>query len=262
MAIEFSEVIKQGAGTMPLGVENPKVNGVAAGAGTVGKSLDGSYWLKGNGGDTDWGKLSPDLIDPLTEKLRVDLLPPSFPAIVSVRSGTETQLNDIVFNPDELVIERDAEGNPVGLRTSMGEDEGGASILNRKIITFPDDVVVSNTGELTTVPLPSLEAHTVYKISAMLFFNLEPPGGLRFTMSGLFAYVATYHVEAEGTTDVQMTGFVTIPTGTEDGVFMQVEGLYRSGSSPNLGIRFGQASAGEGNVRFVADASMVLLEKF
>ena len=74
--IEFSEVIKQGAGTMPLGVENPKVNGVAAGAGTVGRSLDGSHWLKGNGGDTDWGKLSPDLIDPLTEKLRVELLPP------------------------------------------------------------------------------------------------------------------------------------------------------------------------------------------
>jgi hypothetical protein len=58
MVIQFSEVIKQGAATMVLGVENPTLNGVNAGIGTFGIDTENNYWVKVDIGDTNWEKLS------------------------------------------------------------------------------------------------------------------------------------------------------------------------------------------------------------
>jgi hypothetical protein len=54
MAIEFSEIIKRGGGTMELGVLNPSSTGVVASVSTIGTAIDNTQWVKVGEGDTDW----------------------------------------------------------------------------------------------------------------------------------------------------------------------------------------------------------------
>ena len=73
--IQFSEVIKQGAGTLLLTVNDPSISGAQAGRGTFARGVDDSVWCKYGEGDTDWVRI--DVVDPETGKLDPALLPPS-----------------------------------------------------------------------------------------------------------------------------------------------------------------------------------------
>jgi len=57
MAIQFSEVIKQGGGTMELNVLDPSSSGVDASISTIGTSTDNKQWVKIGVLDTDWRQI-------------------------------------------------------------------------------------------------------------------------------------------------------------------------------------------------------------
>ena len=71
--IEFSEVIKQGAGTLLLTVSDPSVSGTQAGKGTFARGTDNSVWCKYGEDNTEWVRI--DVIDRDTEKVKTALLP-------------------------------------------------------------------------------------------------------------------------------------------------------------------------------------------
>tara|TARA_R110000765_G_scaffold7963_4_gene26078 strand:+ start:86910 stop:87296 length:387 start_codon:yes stop_codon:yes gene_type:complete len=54
MTIQFSEVIRQGGGNIPLGVLDPNVLGSPASIGAAGISTDGSLWVKTGTGNYEW----------------------------------------------------------------------------------------------------------------------------------------------------------------------------------------------------------------
>jgi hypothetical protein len=57
MSIKFSDVIKQGGGTMPLGVIDPTTGtGVVASISTIATSTDNTLWVKYGAADTEWTK--------------------------------------------------------------------------------------------------------------------------------------------------------------------------------------------------------------
>lgn len=54
MSIEFSEVIKQGGGTLELDVLNPSTSGAVASISTIATAIDNTQWVKVGAADTDW----------------------------------------------------------------------------------------------------------------------------------------------------------------------------------------------------------------
>jgi hypothetical protein len=57
MSVNLEDLIKDGIFEIQLGVENPRIVGVSAGEGVIGRSTDDSRWVKVGASDTDWERI-------------------------------------------------------------------------------------------------------------------------------------------------------------------------------------------------------------